>query len=345
MNEPAVVFVRTGWMKTYEGSRTQEQPLGGGKYNKDHIGAEKDNFLPDAFGRLHGFFSVKSGNDSINLFRVDGRTETKKLDQLSPVLVIFVATHPDGRGAVIVGWYKNARLYRHCQQSSNGHNFRVEADAKDAVLVPYIKRKPKIKTGQGGMGHSNVFYLFDQKGNPILLPWANVAIKYVNKYAGDNALNPGATDVVDTVTSAEIQQERKAGRTSNPKLRKAVEEHAMRVVDQHYKNQGIVIEDHSKKCSYDFFYKDQGIGRYIEVKGSQLKNPAIILTRNEVKFARKNWQHMELCVVHSIKVEGQDDPKASGGTLERFPQWNPDNHKLEATQYECRLIRNPAVAG
>jgi hypothetical protein len=345
MNQSAVVFARTGWMKTFQGSRTQERPVGGGKYNKTNIGVEKDNFLPDAYGCLHGYFSVGKGDQSIDLFRIDGRPETRKLDQLSPVLVIFVATHPNG-GGVIVGWYKNARLYRHEQARLDGHAFRIEADAKDAVLVPFSKRDfsvPRATTKSPGMGQSNVYYLFDSHGKPRFVPWAEKAIKYVLKYTGENALDPGATDVADPVTAAEIQQERKAGRASNPKLRKAVEERAMLVVEQHYKDQGIALEDRSKKCSYDFYYTDGGKLQFIEVKGSQLKNPAIILTRNEVEFARRHWQDMELCVVHSIAVDGEDEPKASGGILERFSQWNPDKHELAAIQYECRLDRDLAM--
>jgi 5-methylcytosine-specific restriction protein A len=175
MAEP-VIFVRIGWMETYQGSRTLEHPIGGGKYNEHEIGVEKDNFLPDAYGRLHGYFAVGKGSHSINLFRVDGRPETKKLDELSPVLVIFVATHHENGGGVIVGWYRNAQLYRHEQTGLNGHEFRVEADAGDAVLVPADKRIefpiPKASPDVSALGHSNVFYLFDERGQSRSLPWA-----------------------------------------------------------------------------------------------------------------------------------------------------------------------------
>ena len=154
MNQPAVIFVRIGWMENYQGSRTQERPIGGGKYNEQEIGVEKDNFLPDAYGCLHGYFAVGKGSHSINLFRANGRRETKKLKELSPALVIFAATHPNDGGGVIVGWYRNARLYRHEQTGPDGHDFRVEADAYDAVLVPHDKRdfripKPSPDVGDG----------------------------------------------------------------------------------------------------------------------------------------------------------------------------------------------------
>lgn len=190
MEEP-VIFVRVGWMEKYEGLKNPERPIGGGKYNKHNIGVEKKNFLPDASGRLQGYFAVGKGRQSITLSRVDGRAETKKLDALSRVLVIFVATDPKNGHGVIVGWYSNARLYRHEQTGLNGL-FRVEADACDAVLVPSHKREfsiPRPSPGLSAMGRSNVFYLFDAQGQSRSLPWAQSAIKYVRNYEGENAMN------------------------------------------------------------------------------------------------------------------------------------------------------------
>lgn len=338
MGQSAVVFVRIGWMATYQGSRTKDRPVGGGEYNENNIGLEKDNFLPDACGRVHGYSQTRK-----NLFRIDGCSETKKLDKISSVLVIFVATHPTEGGGRIVGWYKNAICYRDDQPLSNGNVFRMEADAKDAILVPVNERSfriPKATKKLPAMGQKNVFYLYDKNGNLRDLPWVGKALDYVCGYMRSNVLNPDEIDIADSSTVFEIQQERRAGRSSNPKLRKAVEEHAMEIVKQHYQKKGIDLEDKSKTCSYDFSYTVQGKQRFIEVKGSQLKNPAIILTRNEVEFARENQRQMELCVVHSINVDGKDDPKASGGILECFPQWNPDNHELSAMQYECCLNRD-----
>ena len=174
------------------------------------------------------------------------------------------------------------------------------------------------------------------------MSWAQEAIKDVSNDDGENALKAEATDLADPITTAEVQEERKAGFTSNPKLRRVIEEHAMRVVKQYYKKQGFALKDRSKQCSYDFCYTDQQTQRFIEVKGSQQEWPAIILTPNEVAFAREHWQQMELCVVHSIMVDGQEKPTASGGILERFPRWNPDRHQLAATHYECELNRDPA---
>lgn len=169
-------------------------------------------------------------------------------------------------------------------------------------------------------------------------------IRRIRNYSGENALKPEATDLADPVTSAEVQEDGSAGFASNPKLRKAIEERAMQVVERYYKERlGFTLQDRSKQCPYDFCYTDQQMQRFIEVKGSQQNWPVIILTPNEVTFARENWQHMELCVVHSIVVDGEEEPKATGGILKRFLQWNPDHHQLAATQYQCDLNRDLAA--
>ena len=143
--QPHVVFVKTGWMKTYRGSQTHEAPKGGGKNNRLGLGGgERDNFQPDAFGRLHGYFAVRSGNDRLNLFRVDCREGSRNANAVSPVLVIFVAPHPDGNGAVIVGWYRNAQLFRGIDRYQRGKTQRVEANASDAVLIPFSSRNHRV---------------------------------------------------------------------------------------------------------------------------------------------------------------------------------------------------------
>ena len=120
----SVVFVRVGWMELYRLSATGEpNPIGGGKYNLQGPGSERDNFLPDAFGRVRGYFAIGgTGDHAINLFRVDGTSRSKAIDQISGVLVIFVSKPPnqeDAKGPAIVGFYRRATLYRHQQKPAS----------------------------------------------------------------------------------------------------------------------------------------------------------------------------------------------------------------------------------
>ena len=104
------------------------------------------------------------------------------------------------------------------------------------------------------------------------------------------------------------------------------------------------LNNTSRTHPYDYSFLDGETERYIEVKGSQQDDPAVILTRNEVAFARLHSDRMDLCLVHSIKVVDGPTPVATGGVLVRFPQWNPDRHQLAAFQYECKLDSNLATS-
>ncbi len=113
----------------------------------------------------------------------------------------------------------------------------------------------------------------------------------------------------------------------------------MRFVKNNYKERGLTLEDRSKTCPYDFSYLDGETEKFIEVKGSQQDElPAIILTANEVRFARENLRRMELCVVHSIKVEDGELPITSGGILKFFSQVESRPlTTLRPIQYQCKL--------
>lgn len=341
------VFVRTGWMTTYAGSSTGECPLGGGKNNSlKKGGGERDNFLPDASGELHGYFAIGRGDQDIDLSRIDGNARLKARDHIESVLVIFIATRPDEGGSVVVGWYSDAVIYQAQRFSEIGKLMRCESHARAAVLVPTETRSqsvPRATAGFSGIGQSNIFYMYESNGRRRSAPWIEEVLAYVLEYDGPNLLETAPFDTPDSLMAAEITEERIAGLSSNAAIRRVVEEHSMALVRHIYKHsRNIELEDCHTDSPFDYRYKDKSGYGYVEVKGSRLKQPAIILTKNEVEFARENKGLIELCVVHSIDISSEDDPIASGGTLETFPQWNPDVHDLLPMQYICKLNRELA---
>jgi hypothetical protein len=339
--EENVVFARVGWMQSYQSTVTGEPgPIGGGKYNLKNLGWERDNFLIDADGCAHGYFAIGSGTQAINLFRVGGMPQTDAIQKLSGILVVFVAPHPireDLDGPVVVGWYRNATLYREEQESADGTRaFRVEAAFADVYCIPSAERDisiPRAKPGVPGIGQSNIYYTREPDGRKREFVWIKRVLDSIAEFEADSVVTP--------IVSAEVQAERKAGFQSDPRIRKAVEDRAMQVVRLYFNR--FSLKNTSKTHSYDYSYLDDQTERYVEVKGSQQEDPSIILTRNEVAFARQHSAYMELCVVHSIVVKDGPDPIATGGVLEHFPQWNPDMHELAAIHYECKLNRTLAA--
>ena len=347
MADDCVIFARIGWMDKYRGSNNGEKPLGAGSYNLRGIGSEADNFLPDSSGRLRGYFAVKGGPDDINLFRVDGQPRSKKVEKLDNVLVIFISKRPDsptGAGPVIVGWYKNAVLYKKEQRSKIDNSlYRAEASDRDAVLLLPSERTfqvPRATPTVRGVGQSNVCYLRDAKdGSKLNLPWMLGAIEYVNEYVNSHKTKILLErDFTDPLVASEIVLERDAGFSSNPVVRKLIEDHSMNFVKLSYCERGIEVIDHSKNHSYDFLYISDGKERFVEVKGTQSSGGAIILTAKEVQFASDHPNQMELCVVHSITIDyDADPPNAKGGTLEVYRNWAPAQFVLSPLQFACKL--------
>ena len=335
MAEKNVVFARVGWMQSYKSSVTGEPgPIGGGKYNIENQGGEKDNFLVDSDGRVRGYFAIGRGTQAIDLFRVDGKRKTPAAQKILGVLVIFVAPHPmreDLDGPIVVGWFRNATLYREEQESPDGKRaFRVEASSADVHFIPSTERDiwiPRAREGAPGIGQSNVYYTRESDGTERKFEWIKRVLEAVTDFE--------AASTIDPPMWAEVQSEQTAGFQSNPRIRMAVEHRAMEVVRTCFSH--LSLKDTSKTHPYDYSFVDAGIERYIEVKGSQQENPAIVLTRNEVAFAKQHSALMELCLVHSIVVKDGPYPIATGGVLVRFPNWDPDDHDLVSIQYQCKL--------
>jgi hypothetical protein len=119
-----VIFLNVGWMSKYSGPG----PItGGGKYVTTHgYGHEMLNFKAFA-GKMYGT-AVVPHYGALNLGKLGAAQVAEFIDG---VLVVWVAQ------SRIVGWYKNARLYRRSQpppknssRSYKGKPIRYLATAK-----------------------------------------------------------------------------------------------------------------------------------------------------------------------------------------------------------------------
>ena len=114
LNERRVLLARVGWMKRYDGSAPDDKkPLGGGSYNERHKGHELFNFHNDngiAYGFVQPAFQGKRKRvRHLNLARIVPGFRGEKLNK---VLIIFVAKHNGIGPQEVVGWYRNATVFR-----------------------------------------------------------------------------------------------------------------------------------------------------------------------------------------------------------------------------------------
>lgn len=154
-----VLFCNVGWMKHYEGIDGDSIERGG-SYNKDSIGHEVCNFS-NINGKVYGYVQP-TGQIKIE------RLGAGKSEEFAEGVTVIWTAGPDTGGTVVVGWYKNARVYRESQtmknptplQKKNGLNsYWISALASDVVLLPTENRHFMIpRAVKGGIGQSNVWY-------------------------------------------------------------------------------------------------------------------------------------------------------------------------------------------
>jgi 5-methylcytosine-specific restriction protein A len=125
----------------------------------------------------------------------------------------------------------------------------------------------------------------------------------------------------------------------SPEIRKATENHAIEMAKDHFRSQGYQITVLGKP--YDLRYCRGKEIVFVEVKGTSTAGDQILLTPNEVDFARQNQNRMTMFVLHGIQVSGTaQQPAVSGGTVRMIQNWNPEEDALEAVGYWYAL---PAI--
>ncbi|MEP7365392.1 MAG: DUF3883 domain-containing protein [Acidobacteriota bacterium] len=335
-------------MKYFAGAqRDDPRPVRGGAYNEQHLGSELFNFKSinerNAGDVLYGFVSPpERGGYRLNLKRI---SPTCSGDQLAGVTVIFVARQR------IIGWYPNATVFRAWSDDPTRKRewkergrvrsalYNIKASVQGAVLLPSKLRTQEIPSGKNGFGQANVRYAYTAAFKLNRPNWMREAITYVSDhYANCDAdanllLNPAA-ETGDTVAEA---LEQAAGFPSDALIRKVIEDHAMARVEREYRRDGYSVQNKSLTSSYDFLCEKGGRKVYVEVKGTQTCGGTVSLTHNEVEIARDARKPVDLCVVHSITITGRSKPRATGGTLVKYPNWDPRQHKLKPIHYLCKL--------
>jgi len=185
-----IIFFNIGWMDKYCGVKIGDSILGGGSYvEKNKIGHEMFNFEP-IHGKMYGFVetkttSIDSGRNQLHIEKIDSYYKDK--DFIDGVLVVWIAKNPDTKGTYIVGWYKNATVFRterrNIDREYNGEKFGYFATANEenCCLLPLDQRTKEIfrakEKGIGWIGQSNIWYA----NHPYVAKFRREIVNYINK--------------------------------------------------------------------------------------------------------------------------------------------------------------------
>jgi len=186
-----IVFCNIVWMKKYQGITDDDKPKYCGDYvSEEAAGGDIFNFS-EYNGKCYGY--VRNEGDLMipDHLAKDFEMEQAQQETASGVLVVWCA-FKDKNTARIVGWYKNAVLWRKEQYRPSFTNpeyeldYFFEADAKDCCLLPGNQRTYKIerasKAGKGrGFGHTDIWFADSPYARCEMIP---AVVDYIESYEG-----------------------------------------------------------------------------------------------------------------------------------------------------------------
>ena len=301
----SLVLFNIGWMERYRGQTKSDRIFNGGRYvQENEIGGEVGNFEP-ANGRCYGYVRTQSGGP-INMKRLGARAEA---DYADDVTVVFTATPPEGGGRV-VGWYRNARVWRERRRRTDYDiRFVAEASEMGCELLNDEDRVFRVRrTGPKGtfvMGRSNVRYTDKPEAEPF--------VRRLREYIEDPDNWPPRTPG-------------SAPRQSDPALRAKVEQAAIDHVTSHWPYPGYdwqSVERENKGWDLEFTRGARTL--LVEVKGCSGAAGTVELTPNEYAAMCKHRYEYKLAIV----TRALEDPRLSIISFNGSDETWRDQHERE----------------
>jgi len=286
-------------MELYQGC-SYDKPIYGGKFPEEEgYCFESYNFKPYR-NHLYGFVKSRNYNSNISIENLGAQ---KKDNSIKDITVVYFATKPKTGGQYIIGWYKNATVFRHFQKnlpkktgrifpkwnSNEVIGYHIKASIKDAILLPPEERVFKIlHKSVGGPGISQLWYC--NKGNKEQLKFLK-DVEYYIKYR-----KLPKSIISKRKSSKKVLQDYKKIKETELK--------AMNIIKEYYYSLGYVIDDVSKdNLGYDLeAYNDNNL-LYLEVKGLSSNNLFTELTPNQFQTMNDNKDNYRICIAADISTK------------------------------------------
>lgn len=274
-------------MEYYQGQSDTDQIQGGGSYvQEEGMGHEVCNYMQHngaVFGYVQPPKASGPGEGNIRIERIGADSK----DHVDGVLVVWTATRPEGRTAVI-GWYKNATVYRTHQyfhsvpklHKENGlKGYWIKAASEDTTLLSVDERILEIpRRVKGGMGQANIWYADSPDSVEIL----NKVMLFIN--------------------GKRTKQRTKRSRTTDPEHNAKVEAAAIHKVSSYFEDIGYRVKSVEKdNVGWDLEATSDMTSLKIEVKGLSGNAAVGELSPNEFKaFSSESSDYRLAIVINSL---------------------------------------------
>lgn len=202
-----IIFTRVADMKYYKGITKYDVPENGGSYVGDTgLAHECYNFAPviqsgEDFEKCIGFCMLSGGKNGVNQLHIEnivGCEACKKEEACEGVTVVFVSKSNRAKSMRVVGFYKNAIVYRypHFMEFENGYEqmYWFEAKKEDCVVLPYTTRfsssnwyvPRSTAKNEFGFGRFSVWYAAGKGASTKEIEYVEKMIKSIDEYNGEN---------------------------------------------------------------------------------------------------------------------------------------------------------------
>jgi len=278
-----IIFLNVAWMSKYNGL-TGDKMSGGGKFVAAHgYGHELLNFCPYK-GKMYGFATLPHGT-----IRLEKLEAPKGAESVDGVLVIWVAK------SRIVGWYKNATVYRHSQPPKSAARsfqrdpipYQITAAEADCTRIDPPDARwfsvPRARERKHAMGR----YTWFAEGNSNRSYRAKV-LQYVA--SGGKA--------------ASLEKKKQSKVVSGPHQpdpykRLKVERSAIDLVTRYFASIGYVVgsvETDNLGWDLNAVHRLTSESLKLEVKGLSGRAISVELTQNEYSMMQKHKDDYRVCV-------------------------------------------------
>lgn len=203
-----IIFCNIAYMKYYKGIiKGIDEPVNGGAYVKENNYAheaynfEGVYFKGDKAEYCFGFVmlaqSLKNKTSQLHIEKINGCQLSKNEEGVDGVTVVWCAKPDNIYGRRVVGWYKDATVYRYPQyefRNEREQEFNFIAKKENCVLLPEKERLSSkwIVPSSGhngydfGFGRSNLWYAQGTENNSRLKRYIERLSAKIGKYNGEN---------------------------------------------------------------------------------------------------------------------------------------------------------------
>lgn len=166
MNKP-ILFAHISWMPEYSGKPGEPIFSTHGYVIENQVGHERWNYKQEG-DRIRGYVPIrgKATENAPGEIAIEKLGASKDDDLIKDVTVVWFANNPDTpKQAYVVGWYRNAIVYREAQFRRH-REYRMECAVSDATLLAPSARTfaiPHVRSAKGrelgfGYGQSSIWY-------------------------------------------------------------------------------------------------------------------------------------------------------------------------------------------